>query len=361
VRKEQRKDDALGKRRIALVTALAVAATLGTGWGLVGTGWGASPATRVAHSAQSFTLGLSMPFLNSDFQVVMQKQFTAAAKKQGIKLLPPTNANMDSGKQITDIRNLISAGAQALIVVANDSKAIIPALSYAKQKHVPVVSVDIGPDGGNVAMIVRADNVGMGWIACRAMAKAIGGTGKVLSLQGAFTSINGRDRTKGFHDCMKQNYPNIQLIERPTDWDPAKQVAAIQTVFTSDPDLKGIYSQADWCLSATLNQIKKSGHGAKVGQPGHVYTISIDATPLALQKIKQGYLDAGISQPLDLYVKYGLQYLKQAMAGKVFKPGKSRHSTTIVRFNGNPMDLMPATLVTRKNVNDSKLWGNQVS
>jgi ABC-type sugar transport system substrate-binding protein len=306
-----------------------------------------------------FTMGLSMPFLNSDFQVVMQKRFTAEAKKLGIKLLPPTNANSDSGKQITDVRNLISAGAEGLIVIANDSKAIIPALNYAKQKGVPVVSVDIGPDGGEVAMITRADNVGMGWIACRAMAKKIGGKGKVLSLQGAFTSINGRDRTKGFHDCITKEYPNIQLIEKPTDWDPAKQVAAIQTVLTSDPDLKGIYSQADWCLSATLAAIKQAGHGAKVGQPGHIYTISIDATPLAIKKIKEGVLDAGISQPLDLYVKYGLQYLRQALNGKVFKPGSSGHGSKIINFNGNPMDLLPAKLVTKANSNDPTLWANQ--
>ena len=344
-----------GRRsRVALALALALAVLFGA----VGAGWGASSGKTRA-SASSFTLGLSMPFLNSDFQVVMQKRFTAAAKEQGIKLLPPTNANMDSGKQITDVRNLISAGADALIVVANDSKAIIPALNYAKLKKVPVVSVDIGPDGGHVAMITRADNVGMGWIACRAMAKAIGGKGKVLSLQGAFTSINGRDRTKGFHDCITQNYPNIKLIEKPTDWDPAKQVANIQTTLTSDPDLKGIYSQADWCLSATLNAIKQGGHGAKVGKPGHIYTISIDATPLAIQKIKQGFLDAGISQPLDLYVKYGLQYLRGALAGKVYKPGPSAHGSKIINFNGNPMDLLPAKLVTKANADDPTLWANQ--
>ena len=118
----------------------------------------------------------------------MQKRFQSEAKALGITLLPPTNANMDSGKQIADVKNLISAGAKALIVIANDCHAIIPALDYAKEKGVPVVSVDIGPDGGHVAAIVRTDNVGMGAIACQAVGKAVGGTGKVLSLEGAFTT-----------------------------------------------------------------------------------------------------------------------------------------------------------------------------
>jgi ribose transport system substrate-binding protein len=339
-------------RRIGVGAALVVMSLAAGGSGL------ASGAKTDAQQKR-YTLGISMPFLSSDFQVVMQKRLVATAKQLGIKYLPPTNADMDSAKQIADIRNLISAGATGLIVVANDSKAIIPALKYAAQKGVKVVSIDIGPDGGKLAMIVRADNVGMGRIACRWMGKKLGGKGKVLSNQGAQTSINGRDRTKGFHDCMKQEFPNIQLIERPTDWDPAKQVANIQTVLTANPDLGGIYMQSDWALSASLAAIKQAGHGAKVGQPGHVYTISIDASPLGLKKIKEGVLDAEISQPLDLYVKHGLQYLQGAIDGNTWRPGTTNHNSRIVRFSGNLMDLVAAKLVTRANVNDRTLWANQ--
>jgi ABC-type sugar transport system substrate-binding protein len=235
----------------------------------------------------------------------------------------------------------------------------VPALAYADQQKVPVVSIDIGPDGGKVAAIVRADNIGMGEIACKDMAKAIGEKGKVLSLQGAFTSINGRERSQGFADCMKQ-YPGIQLIERPTDWDPAKQVAAFQTVLAANPDLKGVFQQADYALSATLNVLTQAGRTAKVGEPNHVYMISIDATPQGLDLVRQGVLDAEISQPLDLYAKYGIQYLQDAMAGKQLALGATDHGSKVVDFTGNRMDLLPAVLVTKSNVDDKALWANQV-
>ena len=111
------------------------------------------------------------------------------------------------------------------------------------------------------------------------MAKAIGDKGKVLSLQGAFSSINGRERSEGFHDCMTKEHPNIELIERPTDWDATKQAAALQTVLGANPDLKGIFQQSDYALSATLNVLKQAGRDAKVGEAGHIYNISIDAEP----------------------------------------------------------------------------------
>jgi ABC-type sugar transport system substrate-binding protein len=320
---------------------------------------GASACSSGGGSEDSATVvGYSAPFLTAQFEVVLQDNTTALLKDAGYDLLAPTNADSDSGKQITDVRDLIAQGAKGLIVVANDSKAIIPALDYAAEQEVPVVTIDIGPDGGSVYAIVRADNVGMGWIACEAMAEAIGEKGTVLSLMGAQTSINGRERSDGFRECMA-GYPDIELIERPTDWDAAKQAAALQTVLDATPDLAGIFQQSDYALSATLNVLTQAGRDAKVGEDGHIFNISIDATPQALQLVRDGALDAAISQPLDGYAKYGVQYLSDALAGKQLKVGPTDHGSEIVEFNGNMMDLLPATLVTKDNVDDKALWGNQ--
>ncbi len=309
--------------------------------------------------ASGETVGYSAPFLFAQFEVILQDRTATEAKKAGLNLLNPTNADNDSGKQITDVRNLVGAGAKGLIVVANDSKAIIPALDYAASKNVPVVSIDIGPDGGKLYAIVRADNRGMGRIACTEMAKAIGDSGKVLSLQGAFSSINGRERSEGFHDCMTKEHPKIELIERPTDWDATKQAAALQTVLTANPDLRGLFQQSDYALSPTLNVLKQAGRDAKVGETGHVYDISIDASPQALDLVRAGALDAAISQPLDAYATYGVKYLRDALAGKALALGNTDHGSEVIEFNGNKMDLLPAVLVTKANVDDPALWGNQ--
>jgi ribose transport system substrate-binding protein len=315
---------------------------------------------RAATAADQPTIGYSAPFLMAQFEVLLQKQTVALFKQAGYTVLAPTNADSDSGKQISDVHNLIAAGAKGLIVVANDSKAVLPALDYAANKAVPVVAIDIGPDGGKVAAIVRADNVGMGRLACEAMVKAIGGRGKVLSLLGSTLSINGRERSEGFRACAK-SHPGIQLIERPTDWDAAKQAGALQTVLGVNPDLKGVFQQSDYALSATLNVLKQAGRDAKVGEPGHIYDISIDGTPQGLGEVRKGTLDGELSQPLDGYAKYGFEYLKDALSGKEIPLGKTNHGSEVVIFNGNPMDLLPATLVTRQNVDDPVLWGNQAA
>lgn len=344
-------------KRLDLVTWAAILALTAAACG------GGATTTTVAGDPgggdEPITIGFSAPFLFSPFEVIQQDAVVREAEAAGFRVLPPTNADGDSAKQDSDIRNLISAGAQGLVVVANDSNAIVPSLDYAEEQGVQVVSIDIGPDGGNLAMIVRANNLGMGAIACEAMAEAIGYEGKVLSLQGAFTTINGRERSEGFAECMSQ-YPDIELIERPTDWDADQQVAAFQTVLAANPDLRGVFQQSDYALDATLNVLAQAGRTEKVGEEGHVYSISVDATPRALELIRDGLLFGSISQPLDLYARHGVEYLKAALAGESFSIGATDHDSEIVEFNGNLMDLLPAVLVTAENVDDPGLWANQI-
>ena len=314
-----------------------------------------------AAQAESFTLGYSVGFLTDPFQAIQVDLTMAQAKEAGLQTLPVANANGDAGKQITDFHNLIAQGAKGIIVVPTDSDAIAPALSYAAEQGVPVVAIDIGPAGGKAAMIVRADNIRMGADACQQMGEALGGKGTVLSMMGDQATTNGRDRTSGFNACMKERFPDIKVIEQPTYWKTDRATSVAQTVVTSTPDLAGIYMQSDAVmLAGVLSVLESAGKLKAVGEPGHLYLISIDGTPFALKKVREGWLDAAISQPLNLYVKYGLAYLQDAVAGKSFEAGPTDHDSRIDQLNGNPMDLLPAPVVTKANVDDQTLWGNQV-
>ena len=51
--------------------------------------------------------------------------------------------------------------------------------------------------------------------------------------------------------------------------------------------------------------LKQAGHDAKVGETGHIFDISIDGSPQALDLVRAGSLDAAISQPLNGYANMG--------------------------------------------------------
>lgn len=313
----------------------------------------------VAVAEEGGRLGYSAGFLTDPFQSVLVQHVIDAAKGAGLETMPATNANGDAGKQIADMQNLIAGGAEAIIANPTDSQAIIPALKAAESAGIPVVAIDMAPAGGKVAMIVRADNLSMGRTACETLGEAIGGEGKVLSLLGDQATTNGRDRTNGFNDCMTEKYPSVEIIEQPTDWQADKAATAAQTVLSSTPDLTAVYMQSDSVmLNGVLNALKSADRLKPRGEEGHVFTVSIDATPYALAQIRAGYLDAAVSQPLDGYVDYGVDYIRRAMAGETFSPGPTDHGSEIVMLGDNPMDMLSAPLVTPENVDDTALWGN---
>jgi len=312
-----------------------------------------------AQEGKPLTLGYSAGYLTDPFQAIEVNLTVAAAKKDGLKTLPVANANGDAGRQVTDFHNLIASGAQALLAMPTDSAALAPAIAFAAEKKVPVVTIDNGAAGGKVYMVVRANNVAMGKDACEAVGKALAGRGTVLSLMGDQASSAGRERTNGFNDCMKAAFPDIKVNQQPTYWKTDKAVAAAQTVVSSTPELGAIYMQSDSVmLSGILNVLKNANRLTKVGEPKHVFLVTIDGTPGALERVRDKTVDAVISQPVDLYVKYGLYYIQAAMAGKTFPKGPTDHNSEIDDYEGSPMDLLPARMVTADNAADPALWGN---
>jgi ribose transport system substrate-binding protein len=319
---------------------------------------GSSAAGSETGAAIGGDVGYSESFLTDPFQVQLVKQLGDQATAQGVTLLPAVNANADAAKQSTDVQTLIGRGVKGLIIVPVDSKAIAPAIKQANAKNIPVVTVDLGADSGKIAMIVRADNVYMGKAACEYMGKALSGKGQVLNLQGDQATQNGQDRSKGFTDCMTAEFPGITVVSKPMNWKPEECATQTQTV-VSTSQIDSIFEGSESvCLTSVQKVLTNQKKDAKVGEAGHVVTVGIDGSPAGLDAIRAGTMDAIISQPLDLYAKYGIQYIKEAMAGKTFTAGPTDHNSNIVKNGDSLEDQLPSPTITKANVDDKSLWGN---
>jgi len=155
----------------------------------------------------------------------------------------------------------------------------------------------------------------------------------------------------------------LKQLEIPTKaWSGEDAAAGLDTLLNSTPDIKAIYMHAGGVfLAPTLQTLKRKGLLKTAGQPGHVIIVSNDGIPQEFDAIRRGDADATVSQPADLYAKYGMLYLKQAMAGKKFAPGPTDHGSTIVEVAPGVLeDQLPASLVTKQNVDDKSFWGNQL-
>src|SRR6266567_1992835 len=323
---------------------------------------GCSSNAPTGSSAGGGKVGLDQPRSDSDFWNAYAKYVPQKAKSLGVDLMPVTNSENDNSKLVGNVQALIAQGAKSVVIAPQDTGAVVSTVKQLNSKNVPVVTVDTRPDSGKVYMTVRADNKAYGTKACDFLGQQLHGNGGVVEFEGALNSINGRDRSQAFGDCMKQKYPGITVYAEPTNWDGPTAAADLQTVMTQHPNVNGIYMQAGGVfLAPTLQVLKSAGKLVPAGQPGHITIVSNDGIPQEYAAIRDGQIDATVSQPADLYAQYALFYAQAALAGKTFKPGPTDHNSTIVTCgDGNLEDQLPAPLVTKANVDDKSLWGNQI-
>ncbi|HEV2784538.1 MAG TPA: sugar ABC transporter substrate-binding protein [Actinophytocola sp.] len=306
-------------------------------------------------------IGVDFPRADSDFWNAYNGYVPSKADELDVRLAgSPTNSQNDIQKLIGNVDSLVAQGAKALVIAPQDTGAIGPKLDELAGKNIKVVSVDTRPDTGAVYMVVRADNRAYGQKACEFLGQKLGGKGKVIEFQGALSSINGRDRSEAFKECMTSKFPGITVFEEPTDWEGAKAQAALETRLSTDPDIKGIYMQAGGVfLDPTLQVLKARNLIVPPSDPRHIFVVSNDGIPQEFDAIRKGEIDATVSQPADLYAQYGLYWAKQALAGVTPKEGPSDHGSMIVKLPNGFEDQLPAPLVTKDNVDDQSLWGNK--
>jgi D-xylose transport system substrate-binding protein len=73
------------------------------------------------------------------------------------------DANLDNQRQLSDVDTLISKGANVLVLLAQDNKAILPALQKAKDAGIPVIAYDrLIEDPSGSILYITFDNVGVG-------------------------------------------------------------------------------------------------------------------------------------------------------------------------------------------------------
>ncbi|KUJ44440.1 sugar ABC transporter substrate-binding protein [Micromonospora maris] len=343
---------------MGVATMLAASATFAAGCGNDATGG----------SGSELLVGVDYPRSDTDFWNSYITYVPQFASELGVDL-KTTNSQNDIANLISNTQTFMSQGVKGVVMAPQDTAAIAPTLAQLDDKKIPVVTIDTRPDTGNVFMVVRADNRAYGTKACQFLGTKLGGKGKVVMLQGGLDSINGRDRTEAFNECMQRDFPGITVFGEATDWKADVAASKLQTRFASDPDIKGIYMQSSFALSGTLQILKQRGLQVPPTDPRHVFVVSNDGIPEELKNIGAGLIDATVSQPADLYAKYGLEYVKAAIEGKTFQPGPTEHGSTIIQVrDGLLEDQLPAPLVTLDGApiggepttkfDDAALWGN---
>jgi ribose transport system substrate-binding protein len=152
-------------RKLPAYACLAFGAVLAAPWG-----------QAVAAEGQ-YVVGVSNTLIGNGWREEMVCSIKAEALASGkVSKLVLANRNGGPPEQIADLRNLISAGVNIIIVNPSDRKALNPVIEQALAKHITVVAVDQAVSASG-AYVLENDQVAYGREGAEALFKALGGKG----------------------------------------------------------------------------------------------------------------------------------------------------------------------------------------
>ena len=277
-----------------------------------------APATAVPATAQPAAKTFKIGFLagtTDPFYTTMQRGAAQAAADLGVELITqiPQTWNVTAQTPILDA--MVARGDLNFLFLAPvDKDAMIAPLQKAHDAGLPLLTVDTYIGDGNYdtgpvtfpLSFIASDNYLGGQIACRALADAIGKTGKVY-IQNVKVGISSTDaREKGCKDVLAAEYKNVTLVGVDyNDDDATKAQAQVEAQLQKNPDLGGIFG---------TNVFSAQGAGTVVknkGLSGKVKVVAFDATKDAINMLRDGTVDLVIAQkPGDM----GFFALEMAMA-----------------------------------------------
>ena len=260
----------------------------------------AGPAGAARAQGRKIAIAL-IPGLTTDaFYITMHKGAQAAANALGATLVFQGAPEFNPVQQVPVLDAVIARHPGAILIAPTDKTQLVAPLTKAADAGIAVLTVDtfIGngvyqSGSGNADFplsYIASNNLLGGRIAARALAKAVGGKGKVY-VSNVKPGISTTDqREEGFKHEMK-NSPAITVLSTQYNDDDANKAASqFQSVYARNPDLVGVFG-------ANLFSALGAGNGVKqAGASGKVQVVAFDAPASIVDNIKTGLIDIAIAQ-----------------------------------------------------------------
>ena len=199
----------------------------------------ASPAPA---AEKMYVVGVSNTLVGNGWREEMVCSIKAEALASGkVSKIILANRNGGPSEQIADLRNLISAGVNIIIVNPSDRKALDKVIKQATDRGIVVVAVDQAVDAPT-AYVVTNDQTAYGRLGAEALFKKLGGKGNVVEMRGIDGVPADADRHEGFTDALKK-YPGIKVVGSVfTGWSPDKGAQETKDLLSSGKQIDGIWT-----------------------------------------------------------------------------------------------------------------------
>lgn len=194
-------------------------------------------------AADGYVIGVSNTITGNGWREEMICSIKAQALVSGkVESLNVQHRNTDAAGQLEDIRNLVAAGVDALIVNPAGPDAVNAAIRDAANAGIPVVVVDQAVTEPS-AYLLANNQEEYAYLGARWLVEAIGGAGKVVYMGGAAGAPADNDRKNGFDRAIAETNGAVEVVaETQTGWDQATGVQQINDIFASGLEFDGVWT-----------------------------------------------------------------------------------------------------------------------
>jgi ribose transport system substrate-binding protein len=215
-----------------------------------------SPAASGA--AGSYKIGVSNWLQGNGWREEMICSIKAEALQSGrVSDLVIAHRTTDAAGQLEDMRNLIGAGVNAIIVNPISPDALNDAITEATGQGIKVVAVDLAATAPDTYLFAN-DQEEYGYLGAKWLFETMKGTGNVLYMRGAAGTSADTDRDAGFQRA-KAEYPDIKIAQEVyTNWDQATGVQQVNDFLATGQALDGIWTSG--IDNVIVDALKTAGH-----------------------------------------------------------------------------------------------------
>src|SRR5512145_2613397 len=250
------------KRMIWLMTVILTIASLIAACGAPATEAPTEAATEAPTEAATeapaaegapFTIGVSNPFISSEYRTQMIEELIATNQEymdQGLtNELVIESADTDVAGQIQQLQNLMAKDVDVILVNPGDVSGLNATLQEALDKGIIVISVDQELDVPGVY------NVGIDqkeWAKTSAewLAEKLGGEGEIVQIEGFPGHPANVARMEGVAEVLA-DYPDIKVLATDTGkWDEATGQQVMSNFLAAYPALDGYWTQDGMAIGA---------------------------------------------------------------------------------------------------------------
>ena len=243
-------------------------------------------------------IGLIVSTLNNPFFVNLKEGAEAKAKELGYELLIMDSQN-DPAKEVSNMEDMTSKGADIVLLNPVDSDAAIAAIQVANNLNTPVITLDRVANAGEVVSHIASDNVEGGKMAGKYIVEQLGGEGNVVELEGIAGSSAARDRGAGFNEGIKGS--NLKVVAKQTaDFDRTKGLTVMENILQGNKDIKAVFAHNDEMALGAQKALEDAGMNG-------IIVVGFDATDDAVKAVKSGKMAATVAQQPDLIGSLGVE------------------------------------------------------